>query len=127
MHPMEIIAVFFALLVLFKIFVLIFAPRSLARAFDVIIRNQAFASIITAVIAFIVGYYLLQVMHLVTLFVAVAFASLLFRLSMFPYLEALRTPIKRSLSSRDTVLREWGLQLLVWGVLSLWVLIEILG
>lgn len=119
MAPTKVLATIFAAAVLVKLTLIICKPDLWMKIVDLFIKKYVRTMVIYAVLAAIVGYYVLTTIHIIDVAAVMLFTSLLIGVSLAPYSTSL-------LKLREDVMnigvgKAW-LPMLIWGILALWVL-----
>ena len=124
MSPVELMALILALLILLKIVVLIIKPKAWLSVIYVIYSKTYITLFSALVLASIVLIYLLQELTLVHIFASMLFLALLTIVSIALNFKDLEPFIKKSFNDREILKNSW-LPILVWFILSLWVIYSI--
>lgn len=125
--PFEIISLIVGILVLLKIVVITINRKVwINKVTAPVYSNPGVSSLIFAVLAVIVFYYLLLELTIVQIFAVIAFASLLIAIGFLQYPKAImamgRTVVKKAGFSWV----EW-LLIVVWVILAVWAVFASLG
>src|SRR3989344_745683 len=123
--PIDIIALFFVILVLVKLLVVSYNKRIwIEKITKPIYNNQKITGIIVTGLALLILKYLLEELSLVQIFAVVFFSSLLIVLGFLPYSKELMNLIEKVEKREFT---KWQIfYLLVWLFFALWVFYEII-
>ena len=123
--PIDIIALFFVILVLVKLLVVSYNKRIwIEKITKPIYNNQKITGIIVTGLALLILKYLLEELSLVQIFAVVFFSSLLIVLGFLPYSKELMNLIEKVEKRKFT---KWQIfYLLVWLFFALWVFYEII-
>ena len=127
MTPIEIIALSFALLAIVKMVVLLINHKTWMKIPDVVIKYPLVMGFFYLALAVLFGYYLLQVMTIIQLFVAVMFGALIIGLTWMTDADALErilAPYKKM--ARKEFLKKYWIELIVWMAISLYVVYLVL-
>jgi len=123
--PVDMIALFFVLVVLVKLLVVSYNKRIwIEKITKPIYNNQKITGIIVTGLALLILKYLLEELSLVQIFAVVFFSSLLIVLGFLPYSKELMNLIEKVEKREFT---KWQIfYLLVWLFFALWVFYEII-
>ena len=124
MSSIEIMALVFAVLIVIKILVVSFSPKSWFNTVKKIYKMPMFLVIVEAILAGIVFYYLLMELTIVQIASAVLLGALLTGLSFAAYAKETLEWGNKILKSKTLWDKAW-LPLLIWLVFALWVLKEL--
>ena len=127
MTPIEIIALVFASLAIIKMIVLLINHKAWMKIPDFIVDLPWLFGVIYFALAVLTGYYLLQVMTVVQLFVAILFAALIIGLTWITDTDALErilAPYKKM--SRSEFLKKYWIELILWFAFSGYVIYLVL-
>jgi len=123
--PVDMIALFFVLVVLVKLLVVSYNKRIwIEKITKPIYNNQKITGVIITGLALLILKYLLEELSLVQIFAVVFFSSLLIVLGFLPYSKELMNLIEKVEKREFT---KWQIfYLLVWLFFALWVFYEII-
>ncbi len=124
MDALEIIALLLVILFLVKLVVVSRNPRAWLRFWKKRYSHRAAATVVALVLAGVVLYYLLMELTIVQIMAVAAFMALLFLIGFLPYMKDMFELGDRWMKEGNILWRSW-LIILIWLVLSLWVLWEI--
>jgi len=121
LNSIEVIAVLFALFVLIKMIFLVVKKKAWFNAMvKPSIKNSKGIGLVFLVLVAVLFYYLIQSLSIVEIFAVLAFSCFLIFLSLFSYSEDLFKFADKIYSKK---FNGWmWLQILIWFVLSVWVL-----
>ena len=127
MSPLEIIAVLLVALFAIKMLVLMVSPRAWYRkVVKPVYGNPKVYMWVLVALAAIILYYLLQELNIVQIFAATAFVTLLMGIGVLAFSKDILDLADRMLRKKN-ILKRAGLSILIWTVLSIWVLWTIFG
>jgi hypothetical protein len=127
MTPIEIIALVFASIAIVKMVVLIINHKTWMKIPDFVVKYPLVLGFLYLALAVLFGYYLLQVMTFVQLFVAVMFGAILIGLTWITDADALErilAPYKKM--ARKEFLKKYWIELVIWLAISLYVVYAVL-
>ena len=124
MAPLEIIAFLLVALFVIKMLVLFTKPKSWLKFAKKIYGGGAVTTFVILVLAIIVLYYLLMELSIVQIFAVITFTTLLISLNVAPYSKELMAMADQLYRKKNLLSRAW-LVILIWTLLSIWVLWEI--
>lgn len=116
MTPIEILATIFAILLLVKLLLIIFSPKTWLNIADTLLKYPIFLTIIYFVAAVIVGYYIFNAFTIVQVTSIIFFAVLLVGIGLIPYSRAL-IKLRKEVSKNI-----WK----AWLAIGIWLIIGIL-
>lgn len=119
----EIIAAVTAIWVLIKTILLLTNRNKLSSITNTIYDNQENWTIVFSILSLIILFYLLKELTIVQIFATIAFASLLFAISLFQYPEAIKKMHRKIINQK--LPKSIVMLILFWTILSLWVLSKI--
>lgn len=117
--PMQIITLVLAVLVLLKILVMMAKPKFLLNLSEKLMGNKALFTLIALILAAITGYVVLKNVDIVTVGAVMAFTASLMALSWAPHSKALADMREKM---TESALRKSWLSVVIWAVLSVWML-----
>lgn len=127
MSPLEIIAVLVVALFAIKMLVVMVNPRIWHRKVVKPVYGNAKVSMwVMVVLAAVILYYLLQEINIVQIFAATAFVTMLMGIGVLAFSKDILDLADRMLRKKN-ILKRAGLSILIWTVLSIWVLWTIFG
>tara|TARA_Y100000034_G_C6617735_1_gene269195 strand:+ start:168 stop:557 length:390 start_codon:yes stop_codon:yes gene_type:complete len=127
MTPIEIIALIFASIAIVKMVVLIINHKTWMKIPDFVVKYPLVLGFLYLALAVLFGYYLLQVMTFVQLFVAIMFGAILIGLTWITDADALErilAPYKKM--ARKEFLKKYWIELILWLAISLYVVYAVL-
>lgn len=123
MTPIEILATIFAVLVLLKLFLIIFNPQLRIRIAESFLnKNPTILTIIFLILAAIIGYYVFSSFTVVDVAAVMMLFSALMGIFFIQYPKNMLELLRDSLSSREAFLRKNWLSILIWTFFAIWVL-----
>ena len=123
-NAIEIIALIFAIVIIVKLLIVSFSPRSWWGFAKGLYKTPAILFIVELILAIVVFYYLLQQLAIVQIMAAVTFGALLTGLSFTAYAKETLDLGDKILRSKTLVKRIW-LPIVIWFALAVWVLIAL--
>ncbi len=124
MTPIEILALIFAVLVLFKLILIIFNPKLRVRIGEAFLnKNPATLTIVFLAVTAISGYYVFSSFSIVDVAAIMMLTSALMGIFFIQYPQIMRQFLKESLSE-DFLRKNW-LLFLIWAGLAVWALYDI--
>jgi len=125
MTAIEVLATIFAVIVLIKVIILFFSPKSILPATKILIKGNAVFKIIYLVLALIVGYYILQSLSIVEISAVFLLYALLIGLVFIPYAKSMINLTKAMVKNKTKFLSKNWLIVLIMLIISLWTLYAI--
>ena len=119
MTSIEILALLFALFVLIKLIIVAINPKKWIAFSRKILKNTPLVYIIYLVLTVLVGWVVLRNLSIVEIGAVMLFVSLLFALSWLPYAKKLMVFSEDLMAG---VIKKSWLPIIIWTVLSLWIL-----
>jgi hypothetical protein len=125
MTPIEIFAGIVAVLTLVKILVIIKNPGKWVKVSESFLKNSGALMLVALIAAVYVLYQLLLEVTIIQIFAVMFFMMLLMMTSMAIYSKELLEMSRKLLKDKNIVKKSW-LPILIWVLLSIWVLKELL-
>ena len=123
--PLEIITVVFAVIVLIKLVIVSFNPKSWIDNIAVpIYKNPSTSSVVMTLVAALIFYYLLAELTIVQIYAVIAFTSMLIGVSFMHYSKDMLTLVKH-VSKRKIEGSMWIL-MVFWFLVSVWAIWAVL-
>ena len=123
MRPIEIIAVISAILILLKTLMFLINPKKALKIREDILNKTVLLTGMYAVLLIVVGYFVITEISIVNTFAGLIFGILLMGLSLVIYPKAMINLVKAIAKDRKKLI----LPMIVWVVLSIWVLYAVFG
>ena len=121
MTPIETLATIFAILILFKLLIIIVSPKlRVTIAESILSKNAAILTITLLILTAIIGYYVLSSLTIVEVAAVMMLMSGLMALFFIQYKKIMLQLLRESLSP-DFLMKNC-LSLLIWGLLAIWAL-----
>lgn len=118
MDPIELLALFFALMLFIKIALAIFKPKCLVKSGESLIKISFGLQFVFLAIAVLSGYYVFQKFNIIEVGAIMFFTMMVMGMSFMAYWEIMMVARKKALKDRSKM---W-LSIIIWGALSLWIL-----
>ena len=126
MDALEIIALILIGIFFVKLIVISKNPRAWLQFWKKRYAHTTAATVIALALAAIVLYFLLQQVTITQIMAVAAFMGLLFLIGFLPYINEMFGLADKWIKEGQLIKRSW-LSIVIWLVLSLWVLWEIFG
>lgn len=123
MTPIEIIATIFAVVVIIKLVVITVNPNLWMKVAGGMLKSQVLTTLIYAVLAVIIGYYVFTDLTVDQVAAAMLLTSMLIGVGLGPYSKII---LKLGEEMIGTGVSKAWLAMLIWGVLAIWVLYSVL-
>lgn len=121
MTPIETLATIFAILVLFKLLIIVVSPKlRVTIAESILGKNAAILTVTLLILTAIIGYYVLSSLTIVEVAAVMMLMSGLMALFFIQYKKIMLQLLRESLS-QDFLIKNW-MSLLIWGLLAIWAL-----
>lgn len=120
MTPLEIIALVFVVGVLLKIVMIFAHPKGWMSMAQKLAKNRAVLTLVYAVLAIVVGYFVIPALGIVNTLAAMLLGILVIGLSLVPHVEVIAK--KHKYHGAREMLEHYWLALIVWLGLSGWAL-----
>ena len=121
MTPIETLATIFAILILFKLLIIIVSPKlRVTIAESILSKNAAILTITLLILTAIIGYYVLSSLTIVEVAAVMMLMSGLMALFFIQYKKIMLQLLRESLSP-DFLMKNWP-SILIWGLLAIWAL-----
>ena len=125
MTPVEIFALIVALIVLIKLFVILKNPGTWLDVVETIWKNPNVVIVVSFVLAIVVLYYLLQEITIVQVFSVMLLFVLLSAVNIAMYSKEFMQFGRRLLKQKNLIRRSW-FSILIWVILTIWVIKELI-
>ncbi|MFQ5542631.1 MAG: hypothetical protein ACE5E2_07345 [Candidatus Binatia bacterium] len=122
MTPIEIIATIFAVIVIIKLVVITVNPNLWMKLAGAMLKSQVLTTLIYAVLAVIIGYYVFTDLTVVQVAAVMLLTSTLIGVGIRPYSKII---LKLGEEMIGTGVSKAWLAMLIWGVLAVWVLYSV--
>ena len=118
MGPIEIMALAFSLLILFKLFMVLFYPKKVISIRESFVGKNTIMQFIFLALAVWTGYYIFQYFSIIEVGAIMLFCMFLMALAFAAYWELFVPLTKKAFKNRS---RMW-LSVVIWLALAIWVL-----
>lgn len=124
MTPVEIIALVLVIVGVIKVIVLMIKPSAWLGTFGKMWVNTPAFLVVAVILALVVLRYLLTELTIVQIFAVFAFMAPFYWIALAPYRREIYEMVSRDTSTKTLFQKSW-FTMLIWVVLSVWVLMEI--
>lgn len=119
MNPIDVLAIIASVLVLTKIGVLVLiGPKTWMKVPQFLLKQKKATILVYYLAVLVSGYFLLKVLTLAELMAAVLFSALLIGVGLIQHYEGIVQMVQKSLPNRESVLKKFWLQIIVWVALA---------
>jgi len=127
MNAIELLAWIFVIGVLFKLVAVLFKPADWLKAAEAMVQNRALSALVYAILAVIVGYFVLTNLSAAQIGVVMLFTGLLTGVAMMPYWKNLLEVTKESMATRGQLLAKNWPAMLIWAAVAIYLIYGLLG
>ena len=124
MNPIEIMAIIVAVLGLVKLFFVATNPKAWLKVVDFVFAKPNVTSAVSALLALIVLFFIIQEITIVQIFAVVLFVMLLILVKASAYAKEIKDLGYKILKDKNTIKKVW-LAVVAWLILILWLFYEV--
>jgi hypothetical protein len=126
MTSLEILATIFAVLILFKLVMIMVNPKAWLGVAEKLLRLRAEITALYAVLALIIGYFIFSSLSIVQVAAVMLFTSIIIGLGIFQYSAIAMEMVKHTLTTRAEIFRRNWLIIIIWTGFAVWTLYAVL-
>lgn len=124
MNPIEIMAIIVAVLGLVKLFFVATNPKAWLKVVDFVFAKPNVTSAVSALLALIVLFFIIQEITIVQIFAVVLFVTLLVLVKASAYAKEIKDLGHKILKDKNAIKKVW-LAVVAWLILILWLFYEV--